>query len=837
VLAALAGLCVSSSSCVCTGRPPANCAGDDDCDPGYVCDVAAGMCVVALDGGTPDASLDGGAADDALCQPCVISNDCPDPGDACLISPSGFTYCARPCGGNNAPCPDGYDCNEVFDPATGASLGQQCQPSSGECPCTPGDIFTNLPCGTDVGECERGVLTCDSDGDIVCAGGVQPAMETCNGLDDDCDGEPDNNLMLGTCGVGVCAAPESCVGAMIMCTPATPPVATDTICNALDDDCDGAIDEDFFGTCGTGACTRTALCAGGVQVCMPGMPVTPTDSICNNVDDDCDGTIDEDYVPFTCGVGVCQTNSVCNPGGLQVCVAGAPTAPTDTTCNAIDEDCDGVVDDNWVPFTCGMGACAQPATCTSGVESCSPGAPSSDPPELSFADTNCDGIDGDVSGAIFVDIASGADANPGTMALPKQHVASGITAAAAAGKDVYISTGTYFETITLSNGVSLYGGYDAAAGWSRALANTVEIVGGTTAMTGTSLSMPTELQLLWVTSANNSSAGGSSIAIKLVSSSSVTLSNVTLEAGNAGNGTAGGSGSAGAAGGAGAIGQPGCEDSSGFCDTCGRPNGGGGGSSSCGRSGGAGGFPGHECTCGAAGGTGVVGTSGGAGGCGCGGGNGAAGSPGLGGGAGADGSGGLGFGTVTMSGYTVASGTSGISGTPGNGGGGGGGGSGGDDNCDSYGSSGGGGGGGGCAGTLGTAGTGGGASIALFLWNSTVGVIDCDFYTGTGGNGGAGGSGGSGGAGGAAGPGGPYGGSGEQDDGGNGGAGGVGGAGGRGGHGGGGGGGPSLGIECGGTTTLSSDVGNAYFLSSGGSGGSSTGFPGLAGISTSKDGC
>jgi hypothetical protein len=63
----------------------------------------------------------------------------------------------------------------------------------------------------------------------------------------------------------------------------------------VDDDCDGATDEDLGSTtCGIGACTRTIdNCVGGVvQSCTPGDPSTET---CNGVDDDCDGTADEGF--------------------------------------------------------------------------------------------------------------------------------------------------------------------------------------------------------------------------------------------------------------------------------------------------------------------------------------------------------------------------------------------------------------------------------------------------------------------------------------------------------------------------------------------------------------
>jgi len=63
------------------------------------------------------------------------------------------------------------------------------------------------------------------------------------------------------------------------------------LCNGIDDDCDGRTDEDVVSApCGTGACTRTAACvSGSMDVCVPG---EPTPEICNQLDDDCDGVID-----------------------------------------------------------------------------------------------------------------------------------------------------------------------------------------------------------------------------------------------------------------------------------------------------------------------------------------------------------------------------------------------------------------------------------------------------------------------------------------------------------------------------------------------------------------
>ncbi len=75
------------------------------------------------------------------------------------------------------------------------------------------------------------------------------------------------------------------------------------VCNGIDDDCDGVIDNGAapvnVSTCGVGACARTAMqCASGSGytanvTCVPGRPTPET---CNGVDDDCDGMIDEGHV-------------------------------------------------------------------------------------------------------------------------------------------------------------------------------------------------------------------------------------------------------------------------------------------------------------------------------------------------------------------------------------------------------------------------------------------------------------------------------------------------------------------------------------------------------------
>src|SRR5690606_19331088 len=63
------------------------------------------------------------------------------------------------------------------------------------------------------------------------------------------------------------------------------------------------------------------------------------------------------FIEWTEGQGVVVTPSDCD---LEAPPGCTPTAPQDTTCNGVDEDCDGVMDDDFevTQSVCGVGACA-----------------------------------------------------------------------------------------------------------------------------------------------------------------------------------------------------------------------------------------------------------------------------------------------------------------------------------------------------------------------------------------------------------------------------------------------------------------------------------------------
>jgi hypothetical protein len=251
------------------------------------------------------------------------------------------------------------------------------------------------------------VLLCEHDPFLATTGGdcddsdalIHPgAAERCNGLDDDCDDEVDEDLDWETwyddldgdgfgdpdAGVEACAPPSGAVLDATDCDDtdgAIHPGATE-ICDGVDNDCDDEADEgldwrswhqdadgDGYGDPGTEleACARPSGTVLDSSDCDDGDgAVHPdADEVCDGIDNDCDGLVDDDddgvlardswyadadgdgYGDASLAVTACTQpagtvadDSDCEDGDALIHPAASEV------CDGVDNDCDGLVDDD-----------------------------------------------------------------------------------------------------------------------------------------------------------------------------------------------------------------------------------------------------------------------------------------------------------------------------------------------------------------------------------------------------------------------------------------------------------------------------------------------------------
>ena len=440
-------------------------------------------------------------------------------------------------------------------------------------------------------ECDFADNDCDSrvDEAFVDVNGIYWTREHCGGCGIDCDDELPTAAAT-TCAVDIetetatCRVAQCPDGWHLVDERSCAPDQTVRCLPCLEDgDCDQrfpaarCVELEGEGSrclepCGAG-CADGFVCTGTAEtsVCIPESGV-------------CACTEDVEGVEFACllespSSGVCAGIQQCTPTGLGECEAGLVEA-----CNAVDDDCDDAIDEDFVDESgvylnrlhCGEcnEACVEPGPNMTAECVADAGAPTGAACEVECdegfvdvdgllangcecelfdgtgeappvgSDADCDGDPDDDDAFIYVR-TTGNDGDPGTLIRPKRTIQAAIAAGLSTGKDVLVAIGVYDGGLQVVGGVSVFGGYrtDFRERDPGLFPVVIEKRGGTPGvpvLTCTGVSAATEIDGFEIRGTDALVAGAGATAVYLDEcGDSVMLRNLLVVAGRAADGARG----------------------------------------------------------------------------------------------------------------------------------------------------------------------------------------------------------------------------------------------------------------------------------------------------------